>query len=412
MPANSTRAARSPTLSPVRAALATPGLAWLLTCSLIARLPFGAVSILLLLRARDLGASYPAAGLVVGVNAVSAGLSEPAIARFTDRVGQSKVLAILIPANVLSFFAAAAIPSSWPVAVLALAGATIAVSFAQVGGLLRALMLGLLDDAHERHAAFALDSGVVELQVVIGPLLLVTAVAGATSPSIGLALGGVISAIGTTGFGLTRASRQWRPTPRDAGAAPDPLATRLFLTLVAIMLLLGLGFGAIEVGITAFADHHGHRSLAGVFAALSATGSLVGALVSARAGAARNVPAQLTMLVAFQAVTLALLAMPSSLTLMGVLVAVNGVAIAPSIATIYGAAATTVPGSRVTEGYGWLGLAVNVGASLGAVVAGSLTTDTSTAAGFIAAAMILGAGCALTARPLAGALRPIGPPAV
>ncbi|MDQ8044767.1 MAG: MFS transporter [Solirubrobacteraceae bacterium] len=384
--------------TPIRSALSRPGIARLLVLSVIARLPFGAVTILLVLRTRELGGGYSDAGVVVATFAVVSAATEPFIARLVDRVGQSTVLAGAVPLNLAAFLAAAAIPAAWPIAALAVAGAAIGLTYPQIGGMVRALLIALLEEGDERHAAFSLESGAVELQFVVAPPLLVTVVAGTTSAAVGLVVGGVVAAIGGALFAATPWSRAWRPVERADGAARDRLAASGFAMLVALMLVMGLGFGALEVGTTAFAEHEGHRSLAGVLFALSAVGSLVGAVLSARFGAPRNQGARLAGLLAFQAATTALLALPHGLPLMAALIAFNGLSIAPAVSTIYALAARTVPASRITEGYGWLGLGIMGGSSVGAVIAGALTTETSTAAAFLAPAAIVGLGWLATVR--------------
>lgn len=389
-----------PRRTPIRSALASPGIARLLLFSVIARLPFGAVTILLVLRTRELGGGYGDAGVVVGSFAVVSGVSEPVISRIVDRIGQTPMLLVTVPANLAAFLAAALVPASWPIAVLAVAGAAIGLSYPQIGGMVRALLIDLLDEGDERHAAFSLESAAVELQFVVAPPVLVTAVAGATNAGLALAVGGILAAVGGALFTATPWSRAWRPVEHEAGAARDRLAAGGFVLLVALMLTMGLGFGALEVGTTAFAEHEGHRSLAGLLFALSAVGSLIGAVVSARLGAPRNQGARLAALLAFQAATTALLALPHAIPLMAVLIALNGVSIAPAVSTIYALAAHTVPASRITEGYGWLGLGIMGGSSLGAVIAGALTTRTSTAAAFLVPASMVGAAWVVSARPL------------
>lgn len=392
--------APAPTAQPIRAALATPDVARILIWAVVARIPAGAVTILLVLRTRELGGDYAAAGTIVGAFAVMSGLSEPWIARLIDQLGQTRMLTITIPANLAAYAAAAAIPDSWSPATLGVAAALLGITYPQVGGMVRALLVDLLEEGDLRHAAFSLESGVTELQIVIGPPLLVTAVAGTTSAAGGLLAGGLLASIGGVMFARTRSSRAWRPTPRAAGTPGERLATGDFVLLVALMLTMGLGFGALEVGVTAFAEHAGHRPLAGLLFAMSAVGSLAGALVSARLGAPRSLARRLTAALAYQAVTTAFLALPHAIVPMAALVLVNGITIAPAVAAIYGLAATTVPAGRVTEGYGWLGLGIMGGVSLGALIAGALTTSTSTTVAFLVPAALVGAGWLLSIRPL------------
>src|SRR3954451_14025272 len=76
----------------VLAVLRTPGVLPLSPSSCVARLPMGALSLLLVLHTKDLTGSYGHGGVAAGVFALSLGVSAPALARIIDRRGQAGVL--------------------------------------------------------------------------------------------------------------------------------------------------------------------------------------------------------------------------------------------------------------------------------------------------------------------------------
>src|SRR5215218_213410 len=76
----------------VRDVLRTPGALSLFAASCVARLPMGALGLLLVLHTEQLTGSYAHGGLAAGAYALALGISNPALARVVDRRGQTAVL--------------------------------------------------------------------------------------------------------------------------------------------------------------------------------------------------------------------------------------------------------------------------------------------------------------------------------
>ncbi len=374
---------------PIADTLRTPGVSRTLLTSLVARLPFAAVTVLLLLRTRDLGGTYAAAGLVVTAYAAVSGITEPLIARLADRRGQTPVLAVTIPLNAAAFGLAAAAASP---GVLALAGALIGASYPQVGGMARTLLVELLPDERRRTAGFALETGSVEVLFISAPAIFVGGVAGHAGTSNAFIAAAALAAAGSTWFAMSPASRQWRPNPHLA-SGPVRLATPAYCALVAVVFGLGCTLGTIDVALTAFAEHQGTRAAVGWLLALSAAGSLAGGLAVARlpppGSATRRLALLLALLLALQAATTLLLVIPASLPAMAAAVTVNGLTVAPAMATVFSLVAAAVPRGRLTEGFAWLGTGLMVGAALGAALGGALLTHAPADAAFAVAAFPL-----------------------
>jgi MFS family permease len=71
-----------------RTVLRIPGVASALGTSVLARIPIGALGLVMILRIRDLGGSYAAAGAVAGVFTLGNGISAPILGRAIDRLGR------------------------------------------------------------------------------------------------------------------------------------------------------------------------------------------------------------------------------------------------------------------------------------------------------------------------------------
>src|SRR3954469_10312454 len=81
----------------MRAVLRTPGVAPLFFASCVARLPMGALGLILVLHTQELTGSYARGGVVAGVYTLALAISNPLLARVADRRGQTVVLSAGAP---------------------------------------------------------------------------------------------------------------------------------------------------------------------------------------------------------------------------------------------------------------------------------------------------------------------------
>ena len=81
----------------MRDVLRAPGALSLFAASCVARLPMGALGLLLVLHTQQLTGSYAKGGLATGAYAIALAVSNPALARVVDRRGQTLVLRIGAP---------------------------------------------------------------------------------------------------------------------------------------------------------------------------------------------------------------------------------------------------------------------------------------------------------------------------
>jgi predicted MFS family arabinose efflux permease len=316
--------------------LRTPGIRGVMLSSLVARLPIGAFGLLLLLRAGELGHSYAVGGLAAGAFSLGLAASPPVLGRIADRRGQRAVLfpSAVAEAAVLGVLASPV--ATTPAALVAL-GLLAGAVHPPVGACARVVWARLLDDADRRHAALSLEASLVELSYLLGPLVLVGLFA-SWSVSAGLAASAVALLAGTVAFAAQPAvGRVGGPGGRRSARA---LGSPLVRTLATALAALGASFGALEVGITAFAAAHGAPAAVGPLLAVWGAGSLLGGVVTAHRPAPRDPARRLVaLLAAMAALDLLLLAAPSILVL-GAALVLAGAAIAPAFALIFGLAAT------------------------------------------------------------------------
>jgi hypothetical protein len=245
-------------------------------------------------------------------------------------------------------------------------------------------------------AAYALDSVMIEIVFVTGPLL-TTVIVATVGAQYALALSAACVLGGTTML-LAGLHGHTRPAAPEAGTRRfglGALAAPGLRTLVFASLPVGFAFGAIEVVLPAFSAEHGAKELAGLLIAVwSGASGVSGLLYGARP--ARGAVMDIHLRLAF-AVPLAfafLLAAVSPLT-MALLVIVAGLPIAPLITTRNQLVERVAPRGTATEAFTWPLTALVAGVSLGAAVSGTLVEEYSWVSAVLAAIAVSAAGAAL-----------------
>jgi hypothetical protein len=263
---------------------------------------------------------------------------------------------------------------------------------------MRALWRTLVPDEDRRHAAFALEASALELTFVVGPQILVGALATQATVAIGLLACGAVLLAGTLGFAASPASRSWRPERAGAGRSPaGALASPALLVFLAAAVFMGAAFGAIELATTAFAEERDQLGLVGPLLAVWAFGSMIGGLVSARRGPPREPWRELALLLGATAVANALLGAAPTAPALAAFLVLAGFCIAPAFATLYGMVGGLARAGTLTESYTWLATGIFLGAAAGSAAAGALVEATSARVGLSASALAAAVAAAIVA---------------
>jgi MFS family permease len=392
------------------AVLRAPHVAALIAATVVARFPIGinALAIVLYLRAER--GSFAVAGLVAGALAAGSGVGAPVQGRLVDRFGQRRVL---VPLAVVHAAALGALVAS------AEAGAATAVLFAcglvagfaipPTSSVLRSMWPSLLREQPELvQAAYALDSVMIELIFIAGPLT-TAVVATVFSPQAALAISAACVMLGTTAFTALPPSRAVRPErdrPRAGllGALGSPGVRTLALT----SLPAGVGVGICEVALPAFSDASGEAATAGLLLALWSLGSVIGGLTY---GAIRNRPPldRVHLVVtALLPVSLLPLAAAPSVAAMALLVLPAGLFVAPLLATRNELVGWVAPAGARTEAYTWPVTAFVGGIAIGLALAGVIVEEASWRTAFVAAGAIAALGTAIAITRRGSVAQPAG----
>jgi predicted MFS family arabinose efflux permease len=381
--------------------------AQLFVSSMVARTPAAAMGLVYVLRTKELTGSFAAAGAASGVNALAGAVCAPVLGRAVDRRGQTLVLvsgALVCGLGMVGFAALA--PGVSLIVILACALVSGA-AMPPLGPCLRTLWPGLLGDPARVHAAFALESAVLELTYVAGPALIAGAI-GAWSTSASALTCAALMVGGTVVFAFTPPSRAWRPTgiePPRGGALRAPGVR----TLIVLFALIGATFGAIEVAVPAAAAAAGSPHVAGVLLGIWGLGSFCGGLVAAHLGAPAHRVRRLCLLLAALAVLHALLAIPAGLLALGALLLVAGTTIAPTLGLSFGLVDAVAPAGTVTEAFTWLTTGIAAGIAAGSGVGGALAQSSGADVAFLVA-VASAAGAAAFAAGRRHSLEPAAAP--
>jgi MFS family permease len=388
-------AATVSTAVPVRSVLLAPGVARVFGASLVGRMPAGALGLLLILRTRELGGSFGAGGLAAAAFSLGLAVSAPAIGRAVDARGQTRVLAACAAAVAGALTALALLPGSAPLGAVLVLAVLAGVAHPPLSACQRALWPRLLPDASRQHAAYALEAAALEVTYVLGPLVIVGAV-GTRSAALALALCACLLLAGTLTFAAHPASRGWPAAGRLTRGIAGALRSPGVRTLLATQACLGCSFGAIEVGVAAFADHAGDRGATGPVLAAWALASMLGGLAAGRRGAPADPVARLVVLIAAMAAADALLALAPTPLALGLLCIPAGAAIAPLFGLTYVLAGEAAREGTVTEAYTWLATGIAAGLATGSAAGGALAAHHGPAAAFLLAAIAVAAAGAVT----------------
>ena len=243
-------------------------------------------------------------------------------------------------------------------------------------------------------AAYALDSTMIEVIFISGPLL-TAAIAYVASPAAALIVSAVAVLAGTTIFTALPPTRRIAFERGEAKGLLGALASPGVRTLVYTSLPAGVGIGILEVGIPAFSREEGAAATAGVLLAIWSVGSAIGGLayglLPRRAGLQRT-----HLLVgALLPVTLLPLAAAPSVLAMAFLVIPAGCCIAPLLATRNELVGGVAPPGMRTEAYTWPITAFVGGIAVGAALAGALVEGPGWRTAFVVAACFAAVGAAL-----------------
>lgn len=386
-------------LTAYRRILSVPGARLFSATGLVGRLPISMQGLGIVLLVVDVTGSYGYAGTVAGATTVANAGATILQGRYLDRLGQSRVLPVLILVWGVSLaLLIAAVHGEWSrwavFAFAVVAGATLP----PVGTCVRARWSHVLTEPRQVQTAYALESVVDEAVFITGPIL-VTALATAWDPVAGMASAIIAGVVGTLALSAQRATEppgHARVPVRDHGPR---MPWRIVLPLAVVALALGSLFGSAEVTTVAFAEEHEVPGATGVLLALWALGSLLAGVITGAIHWSKGPSTRLKVGTAALALSMAPLGLIDAVWLMGAALFVAGFAIAPSLIATLSLVEQSVPSARLTEGMAFIHTGLAAGLAPGAALSGLVVDEAGASPAYLVS---VGAGllAALTALSL------------
>jgi len=338
--------------------------------------------------------SFADAGAVTASVAIASALGNPVQGRLVDRFGQTRVIVPTALGGTVAIAAlVAATLAGAPLGVLMAIGAIAGAVSASLLPAMRPLWADLVDHPRQLGVAYAMQAVLTEVVFILGPLAAAALIA-LGSPAAAVLVIAAARLTGMLAFAATPASRGWR-TERRERHWTGALASAGIVTLVAADIPLGAMFGALDVGVPAFAKAEGVTAAAGVALASLAVGSMLGGIVYG----ARPRPVngrRYAVMLAIEAVLVLPLLLVDSVVALAAVMAIAGIVVAPVSTVAFGLLDRVAPEGTDTEATSWLITAYQVGLAVGTAATGALVEHSGTSAAFLTACCCAALAFAIT----------------
>jgi MFS family permease len=353
-----------------------------IVASVIGRLPIGILGLAILLATQTATGSFGRAGAVAACYLAGLAAMAPVLGRVIDRTGPARTLiacAALFPATLVALVVSLRLgaPAWTTFALAALAGA----SFPPITVCLRTFLRQRLADEAQLATAYSLESVLIEIIFIIGPMLVALFVA-YLSAGAAVLFAAACGLLGTLLFLRSPALAHWRIEKRHATSLIGPLSVRGFVPLLAVILAYSGAFGLLEIGVTAYAAEAGMPALAGLILGLMSVGSAFGGLAYGGRNWRLRLPQQFALMLLLMGIGIAVLGAIGSVALFSVLGVIAGVVMAPALIIQSMLVAKTAPPQYATEAFTWSTSCLLAGVGLGLAAGGLLLERASSAAVF------------------------------
>jgi MFS family permease len=350
-----------------------PG-AWRFSAAgVIGRMPmsmFGLGTVLLISAATG---KYGVAGAVSAAGSLGYAFSTPQIARLVDSRGQRRVL---LPQLAVFTTAAAALIAAvelrLPTWAFFVPGAIAGATMPSLGTMVRARWSALLAGSPRLHAAFSFESVADELCFVVGPAA-VTLLATQVFPAAGVGVAILLCLGGTLWFVAERqtepvVTRTAGPVQREGRARGAPAPG--LVVLAPVYFLLGAMFVSIDLSTISFAQHFGHKPLAGFILGTYALGSATGGLWYGSRQWRSPLQTRFAVTLTLTVLGVATFWAQPNLVSLTCCIYLCGLTIAPTLIAGFSLLETQAKPGRLTEAMSWLSSGIGVGLAAGASVVG------------------------------------------
>jgi MFS family permease len=366
----------------------------ILAASLLGRLPIGITGLAILILVQSSSGSFAQGGAATGCYVAGLAVIAPLLGRLIDRYGPRSVLAIcavLFPAALATLVLA--VTNALPAPVALLAAGTAGACFPPITVCVRAFFKQRFGDDERLGTAYSLESVLIEIIFIVGPMLVAFFVAFA-SAAMAVWAAAACGGIGTFLFLRSPALQSWRIEAHGAKRLLGPLTEPGFVPLIAVVLCYSIAFGLLEIGLTAYATAHGDQSLAGVLLGLMSAGSALGGIAYGSRSWHVPLARQFALMLALMGLGLAFLALPWNALAFAGWSVLAGVVMAPALIIQSMLVARTARAEHLTEAFTWSTSALLAGVGIGLAAGGGLLEIWPWNAAMLAAAAVALLGAA------------------
>jgi len=354
--------------------------------SMIGRLPIGITGLAILILVQSASDSFAQGGAATGCYVAGLAAVAPALGRLIDRYGPRLILlacGLLFPTALCCLVLGVSRGApAWLVAGLAAAAGA---SFPPITVCMRTFLRRRLGEDMLLATAYSLESVLIELIFIVGPMLVALFVAVA-SPALAVLAAAGCGLGGTVLFLRLPALREWHVEPPARRSLLGVLAEPGFVPLIGVILCYSVAFGLMEIGLTAYATEVGTPALAGVLLGLMSVGSAVGGLAYGSRSWHLPLVRQFAAMLGLMSVGLALLALPWGPWSFAVWTVLAGVVMAPALIIQSMLVAKIARPEHLSEAFTWSASALLSGVGIGLAAGGGLLEFYRSAATLAAAA--------------------------
>lgn len=333
--------------------------------------------------------SYSMAGALSMAASIVLSIASPLWSRAADQFGQRRILSITAPLHIFFMAAFVFLLKSDAPTIFWFTSALLFESFVIGSGQMvrRRWLHAIKDDRTLTDTAYSFEAFVDEVIFTSGPVI-ATLLAATFAPEYAIFAAMVLVATGALSFAAQRATEP-PPHPKEIGEDRSLLIRQQFIRALFIPLMFcGAFFTSAGLVIVAYSDEYGARESSGYLIAIWSFGSGVAALAMGAIKWRRNesqrfIESVLFLFLLTIPIYLAAIFAPGNFLIMGSVLFLNGLAVAPMLTAGLTAAERSVMESRKTEVLAWAISALNFGGALPPAITGYIIDTQGVSVAFV-----------------------------